>query len=54
MATGTRQRLLDAALRAFAEQGVGTASLVDITRRAGQRNRGAVHYHFGGLSLIHI
>lgn len=24
-----------------------TASLVDITRRAGQRNRGAVHYHFG-------
>jgi len=48
VATGTRQRLLDAALRAFAEQGVGTASLVDITRRAGQRNRGAVHYHFGG------
>ena len=24
------------------------ASLVEITRRAGQRNRGAVHYHFGG------
>lgn len=48
MANGTRQRLLDAALRAFAEQGVSTASLVDITRRAGQRNRGAVHYHFGG------
>jgi len=50
VADGTRQRLLDAALRAFAEQGVGAASLVDITRRAGQRNRGAVHYHFGGRS----
>lgn len=48
MATGTRQRLLDAALRAFAEEGVNAASLVDVTRRAGQRNRGAVHYHFGG------
>jgi AcrR family transcriptional regulator len=46
--TGTRQRLLDAALRAFAEQGVSGASLVEITRQAGQRNRGAVHYHFGG------
>ena len=48
MTSGTRQRLLDAALRAFAEQGVATASLVEITRQAGQRNRGAVHYHFGG------
>lgn len=48
MTSGTRQRLLDAALRAFAEQGVAAASLVEITRRAGQRNRGAVHYHFGG------
>jgi len=46
--TATRQRLLDAALRAFAEHGVSGASLVEITRRAGQRNRGAVHYHFGG------
>ena len=36
-----------AASEAFAEQGVFTASLVEITRRAGQRNRGAVHYHFG-------
>jgi AcrR family transcriptional regulator len=26
---------------------VFTASLIEITRRAGQRNRGAVHYHFG-------
>ena len=45
--TDTRQRLLDAATRVFAEQGVDTASLLEVARRAGQRNRGAVHYHFG-------
>ncbi len=46
-AAGTRSRLIEAATEAFAEHGVFTASLVEITRRAGQRNRGAVHYHFG-------
>ena len=35
--------------RAFAAHGVFTASLIDITRRAGQRNRGALHYHFGSV-----
>jgi AcrR family transcriptional regulator len=48
VAAETRQQLIDAATRAFAEEGVHAASLVEITRRAGQRNRGAVHYHFGG------
>lgn len=43
----TRLRLLDAAMREFAEHGVRNASLLEITRMAGQRNRGAVHYHFG-------
>ena len=43
----TRQLLIDAALKAFAEDGVQRASLLEITRQAGQRNRGAVHYHFG-------
>ena len=43
----TRRALVEAATEAFAERGVFTASLVEITRRAGQRNRGAVHYHFG-------
>lgn len=43
----TRQLLVDAATREFAEHGVHTASLLEITRLAGQRNRGAVHYHFG-------
>jgi AcrR family transcriptional regulator len=46
-AAETREKLLDAAARAFAEDGVFNASLVEITRRAGQRNRGALHYHFG-------
>lgn len=43
----TRSRLIEAATRAFATHGVRNASLLDITRQAGQRNRGAVHYHFG-------
>lgn len=43
----TRRRLIDAATTGFAEHGVHGASLLEITRRAGQRNRGAVHYHFG-------
>ena len=43
----TRARLIDAATRAFAEHGVENASLLDIARQTGQRNRGAVHYHFG-------
>jgi AcrR family transcriptional regulator len=46
-ASETRRKLLDAAARAFAEEGVFNASLVEITRSAGQRNRGALHYHFG-------
>jgi AcrR family transcriptional regulator len=43
----TRQKLVDAATRSFAENGVTNASLLEIARQAGQRNRGAVHYHFG-------
>lgn len=39
--------MIDAAMRAFAEEGVSVASLVEISRRANQRNRGAVQYHFG-------
>jgi AcrR family transcriptional regulator len=43
----TRRRLIEAATQGFAEHGIHSASLLDITRQAGQRNRGAVHYHFG-------
>src|SRR6202140_1124501 len=46
-ASKTREKLIDEAARAFAAHGVYGASLIDITRRAGQRNRGALHYHFG-------
>ena len=48
MVVTTRDRLVEAANRAFAEYGILGASLVEVTRQAGQRNRGAVHYHFGG------
>lgn len=46
-ASKTRRKLLDAAARAFADDGVFNASLIDITRKAGQRNRAALYYHFG-------
>jgi AcrR family transcriptional regulator len=51
-ASKTREKLVDEAARAFAEHGVFAASLIDITRRAGQRNRGALHYHFGSRSGV--
>jgi AcrR family transcriptional regulator len=51
-ASETREKLIDAAARAFAEDGVFSASLVDITRQAGQRNKGALHYHFGSREAI--
>ena len=46
-ASPTRDRLLDAAAHEFAEHGVWNASLIEVTRRAGQRNRAALRYHFG-------
>jgi AcrR family transcriptional regulator len=51
-ASKTREKLVDEAARAFAAHGVFTASLIDITRRAGQRNRGALHYHFGSRAGV--
>ena len=48
----TRSRLVEAATAVFAEDGVFAGSLVEITRRAGQRNRGAVHYHFGSRESL--
>ena len=46
-ASRTRDTLLDCATRTFARDGVFNASLIDITRQAGQRNRAALRYHFG-------
>jgi AcrR family transcriptional regulator len=51
-ASRTREKLIDEAARAFAAHGVYGASLIDITRRAGQRNRGALHYHFGSRTGV--
>jgi len=44
----TRETLLDAAEALFAAEGIENVSLAAITRLAGQRNGGAIHYHFGG------
>ncbi|MWB97546.1 TetR/AcrR family transcriptional regulator [Agromyces seonyuensis] len=43
----TRQRILDAAERLFAEHGISAVALRDIGVAAGQRNHAAVQYHFG-------
>jgi AcrR family transcriptional regulator len=51
-ASRTREKLIDEAARAFAAHGVYGASLIDITRRAGQKNRGALHYHFGSRAGV--
>ena len=48
----TRELLLDAAARAFAAEGVDEASLLAITRAAGQRNRAALRYHFGDRTAV--
>jgi len=51
-ASETRTRLLDAAAAEFAARGVWNASLIEITRRAGQRNRAALRYHFGSREQV--
>jgi AcrR family transcriptional regulator len=47
----TKERLLDSAEAAFAEQGFAGASLRAITRRA-RANLAAVHYHFGSKEAL--
>jgi AcrR family transcriptional regulator len=48
----TREKLLDAAAKLFAERGVNNVSLAEIVRAAGQRNTSAVHYHFGSREAV--
>lgn len=43
----TRQRIVDAAERLFAERGIAAVPLRDIGIEAGQKNHAAVQYHFG-------
>jgi AcrR family transcriptional regulator len=44
----TRIRMLEVAERLFAERGIDAVSSAEIIEAAGQRNKNAVHYHFGG------
>ena len=50
--TTTRDRLLDAAARLYAERGIDNVSLAEIVRTADQRNASAVHYHFGSRDEV--
>jgi AcrR family transcriptional regulator len=43
----SKQRLILAALKLFAEQGIDAVSLRMINREAGAKNNSALHYHFG-------
>lgn len=47
-AASTREQLLDAGQRLFAEQGTFRTPLKQVVDAAGQRNASALHYHFGG------
>ncbi|NWG45502.1 MAG: TetR/AcrR family transcriptional regulator [Alphaproteobacteria bacterium] len=48
----TKAALIRAAERLFAERGLGSVSVRDVTRAAGARNESAVHYHFGGMEAL--
>lgn len=43
----TRNKIIQVAVRLFAERGLEGVSLNDINKAAGQRNKNATHYHFG-------
>ena len=44
----TRLALVGVAERLFAERGIDAVSISEILEAAGQRNKNAIHYHFGG------
>lgn len=48
----TRQLILTAAERLFAEHGISAVPLRDIGAEAGQRNHAAVQYHFGDRDAL--
>lgn len=53
MATNTKQRLLDAALDIFAEQGYQAATIQEIVKRAGT-NIAAINYHFRDKANFYV
>lgn len=48
----TKIKLIRAAERLIAENGLGAVSVRDITRAAGARNESALHYHFGSKEAL--
>ncbi len=48
----TRARLIATAEQLFADHSVASVSLNEITRAAEQKNRNAVHYHFGNKQAL--
>lgn len=48
----TRRKLIAAAEQLFATRGIDGVSLADINQRAGQKNRNAIHYHFGNKDKL--
>lgn len=47
-----RDRILETAIVFFAEHGIQGASLRALGQAAGQRNTGAIHYHFGDRDAL--
>lgn len=50
----TRDDLVRAAERLFADHGVFEATVRDITKLAGQRNPSVIHYHFGSVGGLRV
>lgn len=50
----TREKLVTAAERLFAEHGANNVSLREINRAAGQKNVAALHYHFGSRRALTV
>ena len=48
----TRQQLILAAEKLFAESGIDSVSLRQINLEAGQKNSSAAHYHFGSKDAL--
>lgn len=48
----TRARFIEAAQALFAERGIDSVSLSEITVAAGQKNRNALQYHFGDRAAL--
>ena len=52
VSTGTREALILAGERLFAEHGIDGVSLRQINAGAGQKNSSAAHYHFGSKDAL--